>query len=50
MSYGIGIGSSSSGSKYLLPQALMKKHFGDKFTSFLNLVRNHSDKVSKAAW
>ncbi|WBP84152.1 ABC transporter thiamine pyrophosphate-binding lipoprotein p37/Cypl [Mycoplasmopsis edwardii] len=50
VSYGIGIGSSSSGSKYLLPQALMKKHFGDKFTSFLNLVRNHSDKVSKAAW
>ncbi|AMD81320.1 High affinity transport system protein p37 [Mycoplasmopsis canis PG 14] len=27
-----------SGSKYILPQALLKKHFGNKFVSFLDLI------------
>ncbi|QKT05548.1 ABC transporter thiamine pyrophosphate-binding lipoprotein p37/Cypl [Mycoplasma sp. OR1901] len=40
ISYGIGIGSQSSGSKYILPQALFKKHFGPKYKSFLNLQQD----------
>ncbi|RIV16877.1 ABC transporter thiamine pyrophosphate-binding lipoprotein p37/Cypl [Mycoplasmopsis gallopavonis] len=37
VSFGLGIGKESSGSKYLLPQALFKKHFGSQFISFADL-------------
>ncbi|WP_036452055.1 ABC transporter thiamine pyrophosphate-binding lipoprotein p37/Cypl [Mycoplasma buteonis] len=40
LSYGIAIGSPTSGSKYLLPEKLMKKHFGATFSSFLALKNN----------
>ncbi|WP_027121118.1 ABC transporter thiamine pyrophosphate-binding lipoprotein p37/Cypl [Mycoplasma leonicaptivi] len=37
LSFGIGIGKPSSGSKYILPEALFKKHFGSQFKSFAAL-------------
>ncbi|MBN4083423.1 hypothetical protein JXZ92_01120 [Mycoplasma sp. CSL10137] len=40
ISYGIGVGDQSSGSKYILPQALFKKHFGNNYRSFLNLKQD----------
>ncbi|VEU71026.1 ABC transporter thiamine pyrophosphate-binding lipoprotein p37/Cypl [Mycoplasmopsis glycophila] len=47
VSYGLGIGSADSGSKYLLPEALMKKHFGKQFLSFKDLQAKYSEKVIK---
>ncbi|MFV8481323.1 ABC transporter thiamine pyrophosphate-binding lipoprotein p37/Cypl [Mycoplasma sp. 653B] len=44
LSYGIGLGKASSGSKYILPEALMKKQFNSannkQFLSFADLQSN----------
>ncbi|QCZ36702.1 ABC transporter thiamine pyrophosphate-binding lipoprotein p37/Cypl [Mycoplasma nasistruthionis] len=48
--FGIGIGKSDSGSKYLLPQALFKKHFnkaGQEFLSF-DEIRTNTKKYPQA--
>lgn len=41
-SFGIMHGSIDSGSKYLLPEALMKKHFGAQFTTLAEEITNHT--------
>ncbi|WP_322935617.1 hypothetical protein RRG37_01170 [Mycoplasmopsis felis] len=38
LKYGLVVGKPSSGSKYILPEALFKKHFGNKFISFADLI------------
>ncbi|QGZ97355.1 hypothetical protein GE118_00875 [Mycoplasma sp. NEAQ87857] len=38
ISYKLGIGKSSSGSKYILPQALLKKNFPNQFISLKQLM------------
>ncbi|MEA4134694.1 PhnD/SsuA/transferrin family substrate-binding protein [Mycoplasma sp. 2704] len=52
VSYGIGIGKSSSGSKYLLPEALFAKNFNTEtnkpFVSLDQLRVTYSDKIKQA--
>lgn len=44
LSYGyVHSNDKESGSKYILPQALLKKHFGTKFTSFLELINQNAN-------
>ncbi|WP_322961894.1 ABC transporter thiamine pyrophosphate-binding lipoprotein p37/Cypl [Mycoplasmopsis cynos] len=52
INYGLGIGKKDSGSKYLLPEALLKKQFADKFTSLLELStnKNYQDKIKETKW
>ncbi|WP_426461130.1 ABC transporter thiamine pyrophosphate-binding lipoprotein p37/Cypl [Mycoplasma hafezii] len=46
ISFGLGVGSIKSGSKYLLPQALMQKQFGEQFKSFRDLTAKYPNNIS----
>ncbi|TDV24173.1 phosphonate transport system substrate-binding protein [Mycoplasmopsis mustelae] len=44
--FGIVFGDTDSGSKYILPEALLKKHFGSEFTSLAKLATSNNYKNS----